>query len=115
MAGTVYIDNKGDRDPDYTIQTLINDRFQDIAHYTRYNDNFTIREGVTIIWPGGFLTPPKDSPDCGWSNELCEEKGGKTYAWTDKLIFTSRSEQIKRLSYKRAEEWSQHTCFFFAV
>ncbi|KXJ15243.1 Atrial natriuretic peptide receptor 1 [Exaiptasia diaphana] len=78
VAGTVYIDNKGDRDPDYTIQTLINDRFQDIAHYTRYNDNFTIRDGVTIIWPGGFLTPPKDSPDCGWSNELCEEKGDST-------------------------------------
>ncbi|XP_048580380.1 LOW QUALITY PROTEIN: atrial natriuretic peptide receptor 3-like [Nematostella vectensis] len=52
VAGTVYIDNKGDRDPDYTIQTLINDRFEDIAYYTRYNDNLTIRAGVTIVWPG---------------------------------------------------------------
>ncbi|KAK3705058.1 hypothetical protein QZH41_009322, partial [Actinostola sp. cb2023] len=75
VAGTVYIDSIGDRDPDYTIQTLMNDRFEDIADYTRYNDNFTMREGVNIIWPGGVLTPPKDSPECGWEDELCEDKG----------------------------------------
>ena len=71
------MDNNGDRDPDYVIQTLIDDRFEDIAYYTRYNDNFTIREGVTIIWPGGVTTPPKDSPECGWEGELCYNDSGK--------------------------------------
>ena len=77
VAGTVYMDKIGDRDPDYTIQTLINDSFEDIAYYTRYNDNFTIREAVTIIWPGGVTTAPGDSPTCGWKNELCIKSGGE--------------------------------------
>lgn len=71
IAGPVYMDRNGERDPDYVIQTLIDDRFEDIAYYTRYNDNFTIREGVTIVWPGGVTTAPNDSPECGWDGELC--------------------------------------------
>ena len=71
------MDKIGDRDPDYTIQTLINDSFEDIAYYTRYNDNFTIREAVTIIWPGGVTTAPADSPVCGWQNQLCVKGDGE--------------------------------------
>lgn len=71
------MDSNGDRDPDYVIQTLIDDRFEDIAYYTRYNDNFTIREGVTIVWPGGVTTAPIDSPECGWDGELCYNDSGE--------------------------------------
>lgn len=71
------MDRNGERDPDYVIQTLINDRFEDIAYYTRYNDNFTILPGVTIVWPGGVTTPPHDSPECGWDGELCNKDSGK--------------------------------------
>lgn len=77
IAGPVYMDRNGERDPDYVIQTLIDDRFEDIAYYTRYNDNFTILPGVTIIWPGGVTTPPNDSPECGWDGELCNKDSGK--------------------------------------
>lgn len=73
------MDRNGERDPDYVIQTLINDRFEDIAYYTRYNDNFTILPGVTIVWPGGVTTPPHDSPECGWDGELCNKDSGKQY------------------------------------
>ena len=77
IAGEVHIDNNGDRDPDYTIQTLINDRFEEIAHYTRHNDNFTVEDRITIIWPGGVTTAPSDSPECGWMGELCDSSWGK--------------------------------------
>lgn len=90
IAGPVYMDNNGDRDPDYVIQTLIDDRFEDIAYYTRYNDNFTIREGVTIIWPGGVTTPPKDSPECGWEGELCYNDSGKMIL----VLFIKRTSLI---------------------
>ena len=79
IAGPVYMDRNGERDPDYVIQTLINDRFEDIAYYTRYNDNFTILPGVTIVWPGGVTTPPHDSPECGWDGELCNKDSGEQY------------------------------------
>ena len=80
IAGPVYMDSNGDRDPDYVIQTLIDDRFEDIAYYTRYNDNFTIREGVTIVWPGGVTSAPIDSPECGWQGELCYNDSGKLHS-----------------------------------
>lgn len=31
--------------------------------------NFALRSDTKIQWPGG--TPPKDSPECGFENELC--------------------------------------------
>ena len=85
------MDSNGDRDPDYVIQTLINDRFEDIAYYTRYNDNFTIREGVTIVWPGGVTTPPNDTPECGWEKELCNNDSGKLLPVARILILFPRS------------------------
>ena len=31
--------------------------------------NFALRSDAKIQWPGG--TPPKDSPECGFENDLC--------------------------------------------
>ena len=29
-----------------------------------------------IIWPGGHQEVPKDSPQCGWKGELCQDDEG---------------------------------------
>ena len=85
------MDRNGERDPDYVIQTLIDDRYEDIAYYTRYNDNFTILPGVTIVWPGGVTTPPNDSPECGWDGELCNRDSGKEGETTNFWLLNSES------------------------
>ena len=28
-----------------------------------------------LVWPGGVMSIPSDSPPCGWNGELCPEKG----------------------------------------
>ncbi|XP_031556269.1 atrial natriuretic peptide receptor 2-like isoform X2 [Actinia tenebrosa] len=47
----------------------------------RGTPDFRYKENMTIDWPGGRKTPPKDHPPCGFNGELCsvdEKKDNKT-------------------------------------
>ncbi|XP_064638662.1 atrial natriuretic peptide receptor 1-like isoform X2 [Lineus longissimus] len=73
ISGEVIIDQYGDRDPNYALQDYQNAHFEDFADYNTNNDNFTIREHVKVIYPGGKMKPPLDHPRCGWNNEYCPD------------------------------------------
>ncbi|XP_066267244.1 atrial natriuretic peptide receptor 1-like [Branchiostoma lanceolatum] len=70
IAGTVSIDEYGDRSPNYVIQNLKGDRFEDIANFATANKSLEMRD-VDVVWAGGKTSPPVDSPECGWDNDLC--------------------------------------------
>ena len=77
MSGTVTIDQWGDRDPDYAVQVLHNDHYEDFADYFYISGIFKIREKVKVVFANGKTVPPKDHPPCGWGNEFCPETTGK--------------------------------------
>ncbi|XP_078693880.1 atrial natriuretic peptide receptor 2-like isoform X3 [Branchiostoma floridae x Branchiostoma belcheri] len=70
VAGEVSIDEYGDRSPNYVIQNLQGSRFEDIAEFATANQSLEMRD-VDIVWAGGKTSPPIDSPECGWDNDLC--------------------------------------------
>lgn len=30
-----------------------------------------------LVWPGNGTKPPRDVPECGWENEICDRKERK--------------------------------------
>lgn len=68
----VYIDENGDRNPDYSLQDHIDYDFHDFAHYEEATGNLSII--TPPRWPSGLATPPEDHPQCGWDGEFCESK-----------------------------------------
>ncbi|XP_035692506.1 atrial natriuretic peptide receptor 1-like [Branchiostoma floridae] len=78
IAGSVSIDEYGDRSPNYVIQNLKGDRFEDIAEFATANKSLDMRD-VDIVWAGGKSAPPIDSPECGWDNDLCADDSLMTF------------------------------------
>ncbi|PIK45064.1 hypothetical protein BSL78_18050 [Apostichopus japonicus] len=65
----VYIDENGDRNPDYSLQDHIDYDFHDFAHYEEATGNLSII--TPPRWPSGLATP-QETPQCGWDGEFCE-------------------------------------------
>ena len=75
-TGDVTLNGNGDRIADYTILVIQFGKYvplfdiiapQPLHLVPQLNDT----EWVKILWPGGVLLAPVDSPSCGWNAELC--------------------------------------------
>ncbi|XP_071507030.1 atrial natriuretic peptide receptor 1-like [Diadema antillarum] len=74
ISGKVTINSNGDRDADYSLWDMTdteNGTFQVIANYYGATGVFETTD-VEPKWPGGATGPPKDTPPCGYNNELCQ-------------------------------------------
>ncbi|XP_075467984.1 guanylate cyclase 2G-like isoform X2 [Ascaphus truei] len=74
ITGLLSIDDNGERFIDYSVYDLQNggnsSRFVPILQYDSYRRTVSpTAEFPLISWPG--TTRPKDRPDCGFDNELC--------------------------------------------
>eukprot|EP00057_Strongylocentrotus_purpuratus_P014597 XP_011669071.1 PREDICTED: atrial natriuretic peptide receptor 1-like [Strongylocentrotus purpuratus] len=74
ISGTVTINENGDRSGDYSLWDMTNTEdgtFEVLANY--YGETGVIETtGVKPVWPGGGIGPPRDAPECGFENELCQ-------------------------------------------
>jgi len=77
ITGQVHIDNHGDERPIYTVQVFIGDKFVDFGEYSYEDDVIIMYDDVEVIFPGGRKEIPRDSPECGWENELCATSSGR--------------------------------------
>ncbi|KAL1023507.1 hypothetical protein UPYG_G00041710, partial [Umbra pygmaea] len=74
IQGDVTMDANGDRESGYMMKHIQGEdggEFKVIANYFGTNKAYEPVEGIQIYWPGGRKTPPKDTPDCGFNDELC--------------------------------------------
>ena len=62
-SGFVQLDSKGDRVPVLTLRNFINGEPR-IIH--TFKDNSTLSPTLTVKWPNGVRSPPRDSPPCGF-------------------------------------------------
>ncbi|XP_010886835.2 atrial natriuretic peptide receptor 1 isoform X1 [Esox lucius] len=69
IQGDVTMDSCGDRESAYMMKHLQDGEFKVIANY--FGTNKAYESVNEIYWPGGRKMPPKDTPDCGFKNELC--------------------------------------------
>lgn len=53
--------------------------YQVVANYSGTKKVYEPVRGVHILWPGGHTTPPKDTPQCGFKQELCSKYGTATF------------------------------------
>ncbi|XP_070537069.1 receptor-type guanylate cyclase gcy-28-like [Ptychodera flava] len=75
ITGNVSIDEKGDRNADYSILDMTNPTlgiFEPVINY--YGESGTVERVADIHWPGGATGPPDDIPDCGFFDEYCPKK-----------------------------------------
>nr|XP_033799297.1 guanylate cyclase 2G-like isoform X2 [Geotrypetes seraphini] len=75
LTGLVNIGENGERFLDFSVYDLQRSgnisRFVAVLQYDSYKRNISpTKEFAYINWIGGFL--PKDRPDCGFYNEMCE-------------------------------------------
>lgn len=69
-SGTVVLDGNGNREPFYELRNF---QYGVPVHMCTYNVlKQCIGESVRVLWPGGRNGPPKDQPECGFDNELCQ-------------------------------------------
>ena len=59
---------------------------------------FVRRSGISIKWPGGRTSPPRDSPECGFHGELCIGTIGEGIVIKQWLI-SRRGNQNPKLSW----------------
>ncbi|XP_071116502.1 atrial natriuretic peptide receptor 1-like [Haliotis cracherodii] len=73
ITGTVSIDDNGDRNADYSLLDLNpkTDRFEVVANYYGSKKRYEPVPGRSIHWAGGRLTPPPDTPECGFDGSKC--------------------------------------------
>ena len=68
-SGFVQLDDKGDRVPVLTLRNFINGEPR-IIH--TFKDNSTFSPTLTVKWPNGVKSPPRDSPPCGFDGCPCK-------------------------------------------
>ncbi|XP_077977730.1 atrial natriuretic peptide receptor 2-like [Glandiceps talaboti] len=73
IGHTVYMDENGDRSPDFAVQDFTHHHFEDFADYHSYNGSFELREHFVVTWPKNVTSAPKDHPPCGWEGEFCPD------------------------------------------
>ena len=81
MTGTVRIDEKGDRQPNYVVQMVQDGKLVPLMEWIATEKRMQKlykpddpSDWSGLIWPGNSTTIPLDSPPCGWENERCEEE-----------------------------------------
>ncbi|XP_063074370.1 atrial natriuretic peptide receptor 1 [Engraulis encrasicolus] len=71
VQGDVTMDSNGDRESAYMMKHMGNDGiFKVVANYGT-NKVYEAVRGASILWPGGNSNPPKDTPQCGFKGEHC--------------------------------------------
>lgn len=78
ITGTVAINEKGDRKPNYKVEMVQNGRMVTLMEWIAVEERMKKvykpddpNDWSGLIWPGNGTRPPTDSPPCGWDNELC--------------------------------------------
>ena len=59
---------------------------QEIAHFDGASHTIQTTD-VEPKWPGGATGPPKDTPECGFNNELCQESKSSSKIDFNRLLF----------------------------
>ncbi|XP_055873396.1 atrial natriuretic peptide receptor 1-like isoform X5 [Biomphalaria glabrata] len=73
ITGDVSIDSNGDRNADYSLLDLNpqTNKFEVVANYFGNKRIYEPVPNKTIHWAGGRLTPPPDTPTCGFDGSKC--------------------------------------------
>lgn len=80
ISGKVIIDGDGNRQTSYTLKAAqaLEMGFQNVARYDSIAKVYMPIDGRRIKWPNG-LSPPPDTPKCGYDNQGCKELGKLLY------------------------------------
>ncbi|KAK6325016.1 hypothetical protein J4Q44_G00043580 [Coregonus suidteri] len=105
IQGDVTMDANGDRETAYMmkhIQGGDNDsEFKVIANYFGTNKAYEPVEGVQVYWPGGRKTPPKDTPDFDFKDELFNNERRFAIAVGTIAVFLATGTLIVCLLYRK--------------
>ncbi|XP_041699154.2 atrial natriuretic peptide receptor 1 isoform X2 [Coregonus clupeaformis] len=105
IQGDVTMDANGDRETAYMmkhIQGGDNDsEFKVIANYFGTNKAYEPVEGVQVYWPGGRKTPPKDTPDVDFKDELFYNERRFAIAVGTIAVFLATGTLIVCLLYRK--------------
>ncbi|XP_076336725.1 atrial natriuretic peptide receptor 1-like isoform X1 [Tachypleus tridentatus] len=78
LTGDIFINSKGDREADYTLNDLdpTTGEMKPVATYYGAHHKLELIPNVDINWPGGWTKPPPDVPYCGFKGDAphCQEK-----------------------------------------
>ncbi|RVE44226.1 hypothetical protein evm_011125 [Chilo suppressalis] len=82
ITGEVVIDDNGDRVASYSLLDMnpITSKFEVVATYVAANSSLQFIPERPIHWAGGRLTPPPDTPECGFDGTLCPDNSIPVYA-----------------------------------
>ncbi|KAG0414674.1 hypothetical protein HPB47_008166, partial [Ixodes persulcatus] len=75
ITGTVRVNEKGDRDLDYSILDMNPEtgHYHVVANYLGVRHQFVDVPNRTIHWAGGRTSPPPDVPRCGFDGSECTD------------------------------------------
>ncbi|XP_049885554.1 atrial natriuretic peptide receptor 1 isoform X3 [Pectinophora gossypiella] len=82
ITGEVVIDKNGDRVASYSLLDMnpLTSKFEVVATYVAANSSLQFIKDRPIHWAGGRLTPPPDTPECGFDGSLCPDNSLPVYA-----------------------------------
>ncbi|KAI5645832.1 adenylate and guanylate cyclase catalytic domain-containing protein [Phthorimaea operculella] len=82
ITGEVVIDDNGDRLASYSLLDMNPEtsKFEVVATYMTANESLQFIPERPIHWAGGRLTPPPDTPECGFDGSLCPDNSLPVYA-----------------------------------
>ncbi|KAJ0172113.1 hypothetical protein K1T71_012086 [Dendrolimus kikuchii] len=82
ITGEVIINANGDRVASYSLLDMNPEtsNFEVVATYVAANSSLQFIEDRPIHWAGGRLTPPPDTPECGFDGSLCPDNSLPIYA-----------------------------------
>ncbi|XP_060806014.1 atrial natriuretic peptide receptor 1 isoform X2 [Amyelois transitella] len=82
ITGEVIIDSNGDRVASYSLLDMNpkTSMFEVVATYVAANSSLQFIPDRPIHWAGGRLTPPPDTPECGFDGALCPDNSLPVYA-----------------------------------
>lgn len=82
ITGEVIINSNGDRVASYSLLDMNPEtsKFEVVATYVAANSSLQFIEDRPIHWAGGRLTPPPDTPKCGFDGTLCPDTSLPIYA-----------------------------------
>ncbi|XP_064471809.1 atrial natriuretic peptide receptor 1-like [Ornithodoros turicata] len=86
ITGAVRVNEKGDRDLDYSILDMNPEtgHFHVVANFFGVRHEFVDVPNMTIHWAGGRTSPPSDVPLCGFDGSKCTDESQRKY-----IIITS--------------------------
>ncbi|XP_044740931.1 atrial natriuretic peptide receptor 1 [Chrysoperla carnea] len=91
ITGFVEIDSNGDRiNANYNLWNVnpYTNTNEVVAKYSPRLSKLFFIENQTIYWPGGALTPPSDTPKCGYDRSKCPDKSLSTTSFLSIILST---------------------------